>query len=222
MNYNPDEDSQTEAKKAKISSQQKPKPKLLEASVYQTSNPTMIWSQNISYELLLKIFMYYTKTINGDMNMLVILQNVCQYWKEVASDPKLWHSVNLSLSLQNPFKHSRNSNQAVAAKRFENNLSKFIRSVNLANKFQYLERFDLSGLNNLTFDGLETVLSCCCPTTLKILSLANCKKIYSNKLAETVSFEKLIADRCSNLISLDLTGMMVTITGNFLVLIRSK
>lgn len=207
MNYDPNEDSQqSEAKRAQISSK---KSKTSECLKAMAANPTMNWSHNMPYELLLKIFLYYTDSIRGDMNMLVILQNVCQYWKQVASDAKLWHSVNLSLSLQQPFKHARVSNKMAEAKKFDKRLKKFMSSVYAGNKFQYLERLDLSGLGHLTFENLEDVLSSCNSTVLKTLSVASCKKIYVTKCEESVSFEKLIADNCSNLVSLDLTGMQV-------------
>lgn len=207
MNYDPNEDSQqSEAKRAKISSK---KLKTSEDPKAKAANSTMNWSHNIPYELLLKIFLHYTGTISGNMNMLVILQNVCQYWKQVASDAQLWHSVSLSLSLQQPFKYSRVSNKMAEAKKFEKCLMKFMSSVYAGNKFQYLQHLDLSGLRHLTFENLEAVLSSCNSTVLTTLSVAYCKKIYVTKCEESVSFEKLIADNCSNLVSLDLTGMQV-------------
>lgn len=79
----------------------------------------------LPYEILLKIFKYLTCSTYGNLNQITSLQSVCKYWKEVASDAKLWHHVNFSLSFQLASKQA-SSNKQIEAAKFEVCLTEFM------------------------------------------------------------------------------------------------
>ncbi len=143
------------------------------------------WSDVVPYEILFKIFDYYTHTIDGDIRKLNNLKIVCKHWNHVASDERLMHSLNIS----------------------KFNLKASIKRLLNQKTFNYLASLNLSNLKDFTCDNLDSILSKCNPIHMKELKLANCEKITVSKI--NLNFVKLISDYCPKLTSLDLTGMKV-------------
>jgi len=167
------------------------------------------WSKNLPYEILLKIFIYFSFSAEGDLNKIHILKNVCTNWAQVAQDPKLWHHINILNSLQLSVTKQHTSNKAKDATRFDTKLNKFLNTAVRGNKFDYLSNLDLSSCAYLTCDHLEAILTACNPDVLRTLSLSHCKKVYATKYDTEAVYEKVIADNCPKLTSLNLTGMHV-------------
>ena len=168
-------------------------------------------SDELPYEIMLKIFKYYTVDANGDLNKLKILQNVCKYWKLVGDDPKLWHHIHFSLL----FGYAKFKSNELSSKKFsqsfEKKLIKFLKLVAKENRFQYLVNLNLNNTYCLTCDQLDLILCKTKPSMITQLDLSHCKNLHLSKSHVEICFEKIIADYCPNLKSLNLTGMRVSI-----------
>lgn len=198
--YIPDEFQKEIPTEEKLISSQRKKSR---SSLTQKSSPNFSsnWSHHIPYEILLKIFIYYGYNAHGDLKSFKILQDVCQYWKNVASDSKLWFNINLSLTLQAV-------NKPVEAGKLKK-LNSFLKSAIELDSFKYCETMNLSDLPHLTHDHLSRILSACSEKVLDHLDLSHCKKIQKG---ENSSYEKLIVEKCSNLKWLNLSGMKVSLS----------
>ena len=168
-------------------------------------------SDELPYEIMLKIFKYYSVDANGDLNKLNVLKNVCKFWHLVGNDAKLWHHIDFSLL----FGYAKFKSNELSSKKFsqsfEKKLVEFLKLVAKEDRFQYLEHLNLNNTYCLTCDQLDLILCKTKPSMITQLDLSHCKNLHLSKSHVEICFEKIIADYCPNLRSLNLTGMRVSI-----------
>lgn len=183
------------------------------------------WSNGLPYEILLKIFHYVSKGLNGDVKKLEKMGMVCKYWSYVSIDATLWHNLNMSRMFSHQFTnentiYTKNSSITTSPmKSNQQNLMKFENKMHdlirisydhmKRNKFHFIVKLNLSYLCYLTCDLFDDILSNCNTSLLKEIDLTHCKRI--NVTKRDLLFEKCIADKCTNLTSLNLTGLDVNI-----------
>lgn len=186
---------------------------LKKKSLEQTSPD---WSDRMPYELLFKIFQYYMSSANGDIRELDRLKSVCEYWSKVAEDPRLWSQLDFSKLLPLAFIQQKSTSSSSSKPspfklqaRFQAKLKSLLSSSVIKNNLKAVRVLNLSNLACLDCDSLDAILSSCDGTLITGLSLFNCPRLHSSTKSQL--FEVIVANYCSNLVSLNLDSLDVNI-----------
>lgn len=144
------------------------------------------WSELIPTELLLIIFQRAMKQIFGSkIPFLCRMSRVCRRWREVASEPRLWRTVNLSTSSLN-ISTSATILQKLAPERLK-----------------YVRELFLDGWSKLTDKGIEALGQNC--HELQSIRLSECKSLTSQGIKSLVS-------KCRQLTDIDVESTKIDIT----------
>jgi len=145
------------------------------------------WTELIPTEILLIIFQHAMKKIIGSsIPFLCRMSRVCHQWREVALEPRLWRTVNLSTSVLN-IKTSPKILQTLATTRLK-----------------YTTHLSLEGWSKLTDKGIKVVGKHC--KDLQSIKLAQCESLTSQGIAS-------LADKCQHLKRIDVESTKINISG---------
>ncbi|KAI0232667.1 F-box/LRR-repeat protein 6 [Lamellibrachia satsuma] len=139
------------------------------------------WGETVPPELLLKIFEHVVDT-SGSLPFLCRAAKVCRLWHRTACHPRLWKKVDLSYGWVK-------STEATLSWLSENRLSR-------------TTDINLSTWKSLTLTGFQylcSILTAHCHM-LRAINLSYCVKLTSAAI-------RLLADRCPNLTSVDLSSL---------------
>ncbi|XP_044169563.1 F-box/LRR-repeat protein 6-like isoform X2 [Acropora millepora] len=147
------------------------------------------WSEAIPTEILLLIFQYAIEQLKGSsVPFLCRMSRVCCRWRDIASEPRLWKTVNLSTSELNI------TTSATILQKLASSRIKFTRVLFLRGWSKLTDKgieIDIPGLQCIV-EKLGAQLECLC--------LQNCTRLTGGRILP------LIQENCPNLRELNLTG----------------
>ncbi|XP_074627563.1 F-box/LRR-repeat protein 6-like isoform X1 [Acropora palmata] len=145
------------------------------------------WSEAIPTEILLLIFQYAIEQLKGSsVPFLCRMSRVCCRWRDIASEPRLWNTVNLSTSELNI------TTSATILQKLASSRIKFTRVL------------FLRGWSKLTDKGIEALGKNC--HELESIDLSLCESLTSKGIAS-------IAEKCCRIRSIDLESTKIDIPG---------
>lgn len=145
------------------------------------------WSETIPTEILLLIFQYAMNQLqSSSVPFLCRMSRVCRRWREVASEPKLWKTVNLSTEEVNITKSAKILNKLVST------------------RLKYTRELVLRGWSKLTDREIKALGKHC--HKLQCIDLSECESLTSQGIAS-------LADDCRHITSIGLKSTKIDITG---------
>ncbi|CAH3038436.1 unnamed protein product [Porites evermanni] len=178
------------SKKKKLEKRKKADPKKKDKKGAESkSNPPVQlskgWSELIPVELLMIIFQHAMKQIIGSkIPFLCRMSRVCRHWRQVASEPRLWRTVNLSTSYVK-ISASPSILQQLAPERLK-----------------YVRQLFLGGWSKLTDKGIEAIGQHC--NELQTIGLSECESLTPRGITSLVT-------KCCHLTSIDVKSTNIDI-----------